>query len=407
MRSHHKTSFPFRLSKFSNIHASGLPSLATNRLLGYAAAALIGVFFPIFLYEFFNQSIAPVILWYVLLYGLRVPLFIVAGKVFGRIGLLKSMAIGTLGYTLFFAATYLLDVGVAVNPYLLLGLTIAGWAINSAFYWSPYHIDMAEMTDKDKRGSELSVLYSAQKVVGVLAPALGGYLVAQYSYQASFMIGVVLTLLSLFPLKFVPKIDVEYEFGFFETFKEMFSKDFRPMTFAMMSYGAENVVGILFWPLFLFTVFKGDYLDIGLFATGIVVVGIVLNVIVGKALDKKSKAKILNWGTELYALGWFFKAFVSTVTQVFAASTFHKLGGTIMGTARHTVMYEQAADAGHYVDEYSIIREMALNSGRVIMLLILLVVTAYFSIQTAFIFAALSTLGITLLSKEKIRLLFS
>lgn len=405
MRSHHKTSFPFRLSKFTNFYKNGLPSLATTRLLNYTAGALVGVFFPIFLYEFFGGAIAPVIFWYIGVYGIRIPMFIWAAKIYSKIGLGKSMMIGVLAYAVFYLSIYLLDIGLAVNPYALLGLTLIGWVINSAFFWSPYHVDMAKLTDKKKRGSELGILYSAQKLVGVVAPVLSGFLVARYSYQASFLIGCILVLISLFPLKFVPQTDVEYEFGFFETFKEMFGKDFRPMTLSFMSYGAENIVGVLFWPLFLFTVFDGSYMDVGAFSTGIVLVGIVLQIIVGKALDKTSKEKILKWGTELYALGWIVKAFVSTVTSVFAASTFHKFGGIVMGTSRSALMYEQAADAGHYVDEYSVIREMAMNTGRVLTLIVLLGVTAVYSIQTSFIVAAIATLGIALLSKENVGLL--
>jgi len=90
---------------------------------------------------------------------------------------------------------------------------------------------------------------------------------------------------------------------------------------------------------------------------------------------------------------------VETVTGVFAASTFHSFGSIMLRTPMDTMMYEQAADSGHYIDEYTVLREIALSIGRVLMLLVLVGVTSVFSIGAFFFVAAIISLGMNQLAK--------
>ncbi len=65
-------------------------------------------------------------------------------------------------------------------------------------------------------------------------------------------------------------------------------------------------------------------------------------------------------------MGWVVKMFVGTGFQVFVASTYHSFANIVMRTPFDTLMYERAADSGHYVDEYTVVRELALGVGRMI-----------------------------------------
>ncbi len=61
-------------------------------------------------------------------------------------------------------------------------------------------------------------------------------------------------------------------------------------------------------------------------------------------------------------------------------------------------MYTQAADSGHYIDEYTVLREIALNIGRLGMLILVFFLTQSFSLASAFFLAALVSLGVNFLS---------
>lgn len=398
-RTHHNQSHPFRTHRHSLSHVGALPALATNRLLGFTASSVTGMFLPIFLYEFFGMSIQLVLLWYAINFIVKIPFQVWGAKIFSRTGLVPSMILGVLGIMLFYWMFYLLDAGSTINPYTLMGVGIFGLMIVSVFYWSPFHIDFAEFSSKTHRGKQVGIFYAVQRFISVIAPLLAGWIITQYGYKINFALALVIVSTSIVPLLFLPPFKVTYEFGFFESFQKLFSKKFRGMTTSMMAYGAENIVGFAVWPIFLFSIFDGDYLNVGVFTAVIVVISLALEVFIGRASDKFSPTRMLKMGTGVYALGWVWKGLVETVVGVFAASTFHNLGSVMLRTPMDTLMYEQAADSGHYVDEYTVLREIALSMGRVTMLLFLILVTLYFSISTSFFIAALASLGINSLSE--------
>jgi len=117
-----------------------------------------------------------------------------------------------------------------------------------------------------------------------------------------------------------------------------------------------------------------------------------------QGFDTRTAAKMLKIGTGVYALGWAVKGIVQTVLGVFAASTFHSFGSIMLRTPMDALMYEQAADSGHYIDEYTIIREIALTFGRIAIMLFLILITSIFSLSASFFVAALLSLGITQLA---------
>ncbi len=393
-KTHPNQSHPFRLHRFSLSHVAALPTLASNRLIAFAATSLLGMFLPIFWYEFFGMSITYVLFWYLADFIFKLPFFILAAKAFTKIGLRKSMIVGQLGLMVFYVTIYMLDVGTNINSLALIIIGLLGLAVVSTMYWSPFMIDFADFTTKGKRGRQVSIFNSAQKVIGVIGPLVAAFIIIRSGYDITFLIGLFLVAASIVPILFLPRHNVTYEFGYLESWKELFSKEYRSMTTAMAAYGAESVVGVVIWPIFLFTVFKGDYLEIGGFAAIIVIISIMLELFIGKETDRFSAKKMMKIGSGVYALGWVFKGLVQTIVGVFAASTFHSLGAIMLRTPMETLVYEQAADSGHYIDEYTVLREMALCLGRIVMMVFLIIITLYFSISASFFLAAIVSLGI-------------
>jgi MFS family permease len=387
--------------RFSFAHVQALPTLALNRLLAFAASSVIGIFFPIFLYEFFHASITSVLIFYLFDQAIKFPFYVFGAKIFSKIGLTKSMMLGVLGLATFYLSFFFVSFGKTTHPLALMAVALFGVMLTSTLYWSPFHIDFAEFLSKEKRGRQMGLYFAIQRFVGVLAPAVAGLIILLYGYYATFFLGLILVLCSLIPLSFLPRHDVKFEFGYLESFKKLFSKQFRSMSISMMALGAENTVGVVVWPIFLYAVFKGNHLEIGVFSTVIIAISIFLELFVGKETDKFSARRMLKFGTILYTLGWIWKGLVQTVVGVFAASTFHSIGSIFLQTPMDALMYEQAADSGHYIDEYTVLREMSLNIGRLLMFVVLLGITRYFSIGVSFFAAAAISLLVNRLSEYR------
>jgi hypothetical protein len=71
-----------------------------------------------------------------------------------------------------------------------------------------------------------------------------------------------------------------------------------------------------------------------------------------------------------------------------------------MRTPYSALVYEKSADSGHYVDEYSTLREMYNQAGRIILILMVLVLLNYLSLNFIFLLAAVASLLFNLLPKQ-------
>lgn len=156
------------------------------------------------------------------------------------------------------------------------------------------------------------------------------------------------------------------------------------------------MVGIAIWPIFIWQLLDQKYIAVGFISALIVLATVIIRLIVGNLSDRYDKKKVMVWGTVLYSIGWFIKVFVQTGYQIFFASTFHNFSSIVMHTPLDTLTYERAADQGHYIDEYTVLKELALNFGRAATCLILIFLVATFGLTAAFIFAAVVSLFVNI-----------
>ncbi len=177
----------------------------------------------------------------------------------------------------------------------------------------------------------------------------------------------------------------------------MCKKKNRKLLLAYGGDGAEGMVGIVIWPIFIFQLLNGNYLAVGIISSLIIVASVALRLVVGALTDKMSKRKLIKVGFILYAVGWIGKVFIQTAFQIFIVSSYHSFAAVVRRTPFTTLMYEQAADRGHYVDEYTVLREISLNIGRVLMLVSLFILFYFVGLTFAFILAAIASLLINTL----------
>jgi len=371
--------------------SAGIVALYSNRLIEQLAGGLVGIFLPIFLYEQFNSSVFGVLGFYFLLNFLCIFLYPTGAKIMTKIGLRQSMIIGAVAFGMFYLALYF--TGTISFVYVIL-IALIFKMIWRVIYWIPYHTEFAQFTDRRHRGRQIGTLSAVSSLLSIALPVLGGFFVANMGYGNLFLIATVASMAAIIPILMLPHVEEEYTFGYFETYKKLFQKKNRKMLIAYAADGAESVVGGLLWPIFIFGVLNGNYLSVGAISTAIVFVSVILKLVTGNAVDKVSKRRLLHLGTFIYSTGWVAKIFVTTAFHIFVASTYHSFALILMRTPFDAMMYERAADSGHYVDEYTVLREISLNIGRVIMIGLLFFLLSFVSIPIAFLLAALAALMI-------------
>ena len=394
---------------FSEKISKGFISIYSSRVIIRIAASLMGLFLPIFLYELFNYNVEYVIYYYMT--GYILYMFFVAGgvKFLNKIGLRRSIKISIIWLALFYFCFYFLDrlsldfyAKINSPAFLILISSILLLTLHRIMYWTPLHTDIAKFTNKKNRGRELSLLESTTVFLTAVMPLIAGWIIWQYSYEILFLIAIVIYLFSILPLLYLPRTKEKFSWSYFETWKEFFSKKRRGVVLAFMNDGAENAFTIIIWPIFIFKLLEGNYFEAGLITSLVVFVTVILQLIVGKNLDIKDKKNILKHGTWFYSLGWVIKIFISSAFHIFIVSTYHSLSRIFTRTPFDSLVYEKAADQGHFVDEFTVIHEMAIGLGRIVILSLVLLLLPYIGLKWTFIFAALTTLGMNFMTEDHI-----
>ena len=141
---------------------------------------------------------------------------------------------------------------------------------------------------------------------------------------------------------------------------------------------------------------SGDVFEIGAVSAVIVAITILIQLFIGKKLDtaKDSKQKTLRIGSALYAVGWILKIFVLSAAHVFLIGLYHNIVKIFTATPYSAIIYDMSAEQGDYVDEFTVLREMATHIGRVFCLLLVSLLTLFIPIGWTFVLAAIASIAL-------------
>ena len=383
----------FKLKYFNNHLSPGFVALFSGRMIQFAANGLLVLFLPIFLLTKLNYRVEYVFIYYIIGYVSYALLLPIGAQFLNKIGLRRALQVSIIFDGIFYVCLFMLD----KNPALFLSLSLLAIFFSRILFWLPFHTDFAKFTNKDDRGKEVSLMWATRSSLSVIMPIISGFLIVKFGFNVVFIIAIILYLSAGIPFLALPRTKERFSWGVLETFKKYFAKENRRLVVANMANGAENVVGIIIWPIFIWQLLDGDYLEVGILSALIVFVAVILQLFIGKYTDLFDKRKMLRWGTAFYAIGWMVKVFVLTAFQIFIIGAYHSFAKILKDTPFDTLNYEIMADQGHLVDEYTVLKEMAIQLGRTLMLIFAIVVALNFGLNWTFALAALASLFINLL----------
>lgn len=381
-----------------------------SRITLNSATQLMGLFLPIFLYQFLGFSLVRVIIYYLISDLLYANLVAVGCRqIMNRLGLKRSLQISIL----FGAAFY--SVFFFINRYVLQGDQLIDnhqlwWLLPAIFFslffrlthWIPFHTSLAKLTEHYIRASQLSFMEATMLSLGAIMPIIAGLSLEYLGYSTLFFLAISIYLIALIPFSQLPQVKEEFSWTYKETWRRLLSKKMRCSVLAYAGDGAESVVGAIIWPIFIWQLLAGNYLQVGALSSVIILVTIILQIFVGSLMDNLPSRRWLRYGTLLYAFGWILKALINSAFQVFLFSTYHNLSRVFARTSFDALNYDIAADQGHYVDEYTVIREMAIVFGKALMCIFIILIIPFLALRYLFLVAALASLLMSLLKSSQV-----
>ncbi len=379
----------------------GFQGLYWGRVITATSSGLLGVFLPIFLYELFDKNIYGAIAYYLSSAVIYMLLVAFGAKFLNKFGFRKALVFATIAAAAVNVCFYFItkDNALYVMPVL-----IALLVVFRLLFWIPYHVDFALFTNVGKRGEQIGVLLATLTFIGVIGPVLAGYIIQNFGISILFLISIVGFLLGVIPFSIVPRTNEKFSWSYTRSWREVFAKKNSAVVLASAAAGAEEIIGMVMWPIFIFILLKGDYFQVGALSSLIAGATVLIQLFIGRYLDKMgNKNKVLKMGSILYALGWIIKIFVATAFQVFVAGLYHKFTKIFTETSFDTIFYEMAADQGHYVDEFTVLGEIAIQMGRIIALIAISIIVIYVSIEWTFTIGVFATLLLNALYVKKER----
>lgn len=373
----------------------GFISLYTGRAITMISTGLLGLFLPIFLYNLFGKNLRYAAIYFLVGHGLYVIALFFCARFLNNFGfrraLRTSIFLGALYYIIlcFINETNLL--------YLLPALVFAitAWRVT---HWVPYHVDFTKFTNRKNRGRQFSTIMATGFVIGIFTPITAGLVINKFGFDALFVTAIILYLASGIAYLTLPRTEERFSWNYSETIKNLFSKKYRRDLLVFAASGAEQSAVLVIWPIFIYQILEGNYLKVGLVSTFIVATTVIVQLALGKKLDQAfSREKFLKIGSIFNSVGWIIKIFIETSFQIFVIGALHSIISIFSKTPFETLSYDITADQAHFMDEFTVLKEIATNTGKVISFGLVAIFALALPLQFMFIIAAVASLFLNFL----------
>lgn len=343
---------------------TGARALRTHRILmrlalGTSVFAWL-LIFQAFLSGFgFEQALFGIVLLYALSQALAFLLTPLSAPAL-RFGVRRALAVGTLSAVFMLAAiAFMFAPGNPSSFFALMSAFIVFSALQRSFYWVPYE-SVAPETPRAP----------LPEIILMCLPLMMGALLSERLGALIFVGGSIAAFLALVPLIRVSERVEAFEWSLRETLRALFARRNRGLLTSGVLDGFQGVSLLLLWPITIFIIIRWEWLLLGgilsltLFAT------FFLRSRVQKIL-KKIRADRSDLLLGLIALGaWGARLAAPAPLAIVSVDV---LAGSTISPKRFSIdphVGEQFADGGHFIDEYTALKEMALHLGRILACLI-------------------------------------
>ncbi len=325
------------------------------------ALSLTGLFVPLYLYKEQGYTLQETLLlfaFYSVVFAISTPL---AAKFCARYGIKHCVLLSVPFYLGYIILLQLLPV---VKTPLVVISTLLG--ISLGFYWMGMNLVFQCATDHTHRGEQVGKQMGVSILATMIGPVIGGLIIEYYGFMMLFILATIFLVVGASILFLSEEKHIPYHFSI----RQLFNRRHWTDSLYFVSKGTRVMAEGLVWPLFIFGIL-GSYVSLGVVGTVFSVVSAVLVWVVGRYSDHVDKRMIIWWSTGFESVTWFLRAFVSSVTSVFAISI---LAGITEGVKNAPMGALECDKARGEIAHYYVVREIYICLGRLLLLLIVLMI---------------------------------
>lgn len=348
-----------------------LDELYVSVALKALAVSFIQVFVPIFLYKL-GYGIQAIGWYYLVYFFVVVILQPFCMKLNSILGVKKVLSIGTILLALYY---YLLNVLSSGNIHYL--LVAATFGISVSMYYAAFHIEFARNSDKKKEASEFSMI----RIATTLGPLLGALFIDNISFNLLFLLVSGLLILSIVPLFMTKDKKLKKQKL---SLKGILGADTWRKGIAYQASGILNISSGVFWPLFIFLTLE-TVLSLGAIITLTSILMVVFLIMIGRLSDKH-KDKVLVFGIISHSFSWISRLSFLSPFGVFLNNFYASITYLAVDLPFAKCIYEGSRSKKNIM-EYFLFREVNLELGRIVILLLAILTGSIYWIFVASFFA--------------------
>ncbi|KKR20466.1 MAG: Major facilitator superfamily [Parcubacteria group bacterium GW2011_GWE2_39_37] len=357
------------------------------------ALGLVSVFVPVYLYTLGYSIVA--ILGYFFLNSLSfVLLSYVGARAVAWLGVKHSMLTSVVFLILYFIGLRQIE----AYPWLFFILPIAR-TMEMMLYNYSFHLNFISHADRKDHGKDVTFDQTIALLAGLAAPFVGGLLAKFFGFNVLFFVGLSIIAVSVIPLFFSAESYAKLAFNKKGLYKDLWSREGRPLLFSYSGYAIESWIGLILWPIFLMIILT-DTSKVGALISLPAFITLIFFYFFGKKIDQLNKNKLLSIGSILHFFGWVGRLFVQGFDSVFLVDAYKRLSERFVQIPWSAIFYDIASDGNYF--KMIVQREVALNVARMIIAPVLMVAFTLDkpnNFLAAFIIAALASLLYPAISK--------
>jgi hypothetical protein len=358
-----------------------------------AATALLGIFLPIFLFQMSGGTFLLVGSYYAALSLLYVLFLAPSVQLVNRLGFSYTLLFGGLFGVIMTTFLFLVN---PTNFHVFLLPIMFSMLFFWIFHWIPHHVDLLLLKPNKEPEKKISRNIAVAILIGVIGPIFAGLVIEFVGYKMFFGLVFCLLILATISYVYMPDTKIPFSWSMRRTWWELFNREHRKELTREFLGGAEVIVSLVVWPIFLFEILLGNMVQIGAVATAVVTITILAQLYL--SLYIKTKGRLVDISNKissgLYVFGWIIKIFVVTVWQVLAVGLAHNIVRIFSRMPTNVLVYDASADQGKYKDEFTVLNEMANHLGRASSLIVISFLSIFVSISWTFVVAALISIAL-------------
>lgn len=382
---------------FEESLSEGFKRLLVNRIITNIGTGLFSIFLPIFLYITLGENIRYLAFYYLATYLSSLLLITTLPRSLNKFGFRKALQTSTLIGAFYYLAIFLLKEN---NVWTIMPIMVFMLAFWRFLYWVPYNVDFAKFTTKKDRGKGVGLVSATISLVGILTPILAGFVITKWGFNLLFLIGIVVFGFSLLPLIKLPRTEERFSWSSRQFFRKLVEKKNRKLALFFSLDGAEGILSAFVWPVFIYELLAGNYLEIGAISALVVTTTLILQLLAGKLVDKK-RGKIIKTGGFFYAMGWLLKVFAITAFHVFVFDAFHRFMKVFYRIPLDTLVFETAFQQKHLIDEFNLFRQFFIYIGCSSMAIVVILISFFTeSVNWIFILGVITVFLISIFYKK-------